>query len=90
MFTGVPLADKTNHFDRRVGFQQIHISTRKPLSNRGKKFSLPKPKGGKYAVNPILSADQPIPQQKRSSMAIAKTNALNEDYTAGKSFEKSN
>ena len=72
------------------GSQQIHISTRKPLSNRGKKFSLPKPKGGKYAVNPILSADQPIPQQKRSSMAIAKTNALNEDYTAGKSFEKSN
>jgi len=65
------------------GSQQIHISTRKPLSNRGKKFSLPKPKGGKYAVNPILSADQPIPQQKRSSMAIAKTNALNEDYTAG-------
>ena len=65
------------------GSQQIHISTRKPLSNRGKKFSLPKPQGGKYAVNPILSADQPIPQQKKSSMAIVKTNALSEDYTAG-------
>ena len=37
------------------GTQQIHISTRKALSKRGKKFSLPKPQGGKYAVNPILS-----------------------------------
>ena len=37
------------------GTQQIHISTRKALSKRGKKFSLPKPHGGKYAVNPILT-----------------------------------
>ena len=65
------------------GTQQIHISTRKPLSTRGKKFCLPKQQGGKYAVNPILTADQQIPQQKKSAMANDKTNALGEDYTAG-------
>ena len=66
------------------GTQQVHISARKPLSTRGKKFCLPKPIGGKYATNPIMSADQRLPQQKRSAMANAKTNAFNEDYTAGK------
>ena len=65
------------------GTQQVHISARKPLSTRGKKFCLPKPIGGKYATNPIMSADQRLPQQKRSAMANAKTNAFNEDYTAG-------
>ena len=67
------------------GSQQIHISTRRPLNNRGKVFSLPKPKGGKYAVNPILTADQQVPQQKKSAMARCKTNAMNQDYVAGNS-----
>lgn len=65
------------------GTQQIHISTRRPLSTRGKKFSLPKPQGGKYAVNPIMTADQRIPQQRKSTLARTKTNALNDDYVAG-------
>ena len=65
------------------GTQQIHISTRKSLSARGKKFSLPKQQGGKYAVNPILTADQPVPQQRKTAMAKVKTNAFSEDYMAG-------
>ena len=65
------------------GTQQIHISTRKSLSARGKKFSLPKQQGGKYATNPILSADQPVPQQRKSQMAKMTTNAFSEDYMAG-------
>merc|ERR1712083_1247473 len=32
------------------GSQQIHISTRRPISTKGKKFSLPTQKGGKYSV----------------------------------------
>jgi RNA-binding protein NOB1 len=66
------------------GSQEIHISTRRPLNTKGKKFSLPKQKGGKYAVNPFLTADQQIPQQKRTAMARASTNAMSADYTAGK------
>jgi len=65
------------------GSQQIHISTRRPLSTKGKKFSLPTQKGGKYAINPILTADQRIPQQRRTAMAYQKTNAMGEDYIAG-------
>jgi len=65
------------------GTQQIHISTRKSLSARGKKFSLPKQQGGKYAINPILTADQPVPQQRKSQMAKMTTNAFSEDYMAG-------
>ena len=68
------------------GTQQIHISTRKSLSARGKKFSLPKQQGGKYAINPILTADQPVPQQRKSQMAKMTTNAFSEDYMAGTEF----
>lgn len=65
------------------GSQQIHISTRRPLSTKGKKFSLPTQKGGKYSVNPLMTADQRIPQQKRTALARGKTNAMADDYVAG-------
>ena len=65
------------------GTQQIHISTRRQLTGRGTKFSLPKPQGGKYAVNPILCADQPIPQQRKTALARKKTDAMGEDYVSG-------
>lgn len=65
------------------GSQQIHISTRRPLSTKGKKFSLPTQKGGKYSVNPLMTADQRIPQQKRTALARAKTNTMGDDYVAG-------
>merc|ERR1719495_164691 len=65
------------------GSQQIHISTRRPINTKGKKFSLPAPKGGKHAWNPRLSEDQPEPQQRLSRKAMARTNPLGEDYLAG-------
>lgn len=65
------------------GKQQIHINLRKPLSAKGKKFSLPTPKGGKHANNPILCEDQPMPQQRVSKLARTRNNPLHEDYTAG-------
>ncbi|XP_011642268.1 RNA-binding protein NOB1 [Pogonomyrmex barbatus] len=65
------------------GKQQIHINFRKPLSAKGKKFSLPMPKGGKHANNPILCEDQPMPDQRPSRLARIKNNPLDDDYIAG-------
>merc|ERR1719228_2233023 len=67
------------------GSQQIHISTRRPLSCKGKKFSLPAPKGGKHAVNPKLVEDQREAQQRLSKKALQKNNPMGEDYLAGSS-----
>lgn len=70
------------------GTKQIHISTRKQLSKRGKKFPLPTPRGGKHAINPILTADQNLPQQRITRLARTKTDALSEDYIAGNKDKK--
>ncbi|XP_059062055.1 RNA-binding protein NOB1 [Achroia grisella] len=65
------------------GNQHIHINGRKPLSARGKKFSLPTPKGGQHFQYPILTEDQHIHKRFATKMARNKTNALDPDYTAG-------
>ncbi|KAH8303466.1 hypothetical protein KR059_011453 [Drosophila kikkawai] len=65
------------------GRQVIHINTRRPLTNKYKNQSLPRFQGGKHSRNPILFEDQPMPRQMPSRVAKTKTNALNEDYTAG-------
>jgi RNA-binding protein NOB1 len=64
---------------------QIHINYKRPLSLRGKKFSLPKQQGGRKAVNPVLCEDQTRVQMKLSRKAMMKTEALDPDYTAGDS-----
>lgn len=68
---------------REDGTQVIHLSSRKRLSGRGKRFSLPTPKGGKHANNPILCEDQRVPDQRPSRLARTKNNPLDPDYTAG-------
>lgn len=65
------------------GNQHIHINGRKPLTARGKKFSLPTPRGGPHFQYPILTEDQHIHKRLVSKMARKKTNALDPDYTAG-------
>ncbi|KAJ8888712.1 hypothetical protein PR048_008204 [Dryococelus australis] len=65
------------------GTQHIHINAKKPLTARGKKFSLPIPKGGKHANNPILVEDQRLPQQHASRLARQKNDPLAPDYIAG-------
>lgn len=65
------------------GNQHIHINGRKPLTARGKKFSLPTPRGGQHFQYPILTEDQHIHKRFASKMARNKTNALDPDYTAG-------
>lgn len=44
---------------------------------------MPTFKGGKHAVNPILFADQPVPDQKPKKQALLKNDPLKENYVAG-------
>ncbi|KAL1123923.1 hypothetical protein AAG570_001693 [Ranatra chinensis] len=65
------------------GKQTIHINFRRPLTARGKRYSLPMPKGGKHALNPILCEDQRMPQQRLTKLAKAVNDPLDPDYIAG-------
>ncbi|XP_047532639.1 RNA-binding protein NOB1 [Vanessa atalanta] len=65
------------------GNQHIHINGRKPLSAKGKKFSLPTPRGGQHFQYPILTEDQHIQKRFATKLARNKTNALDADYIAG-------
>ncbi|XP_077293611.1 RNA-binding protein NOB1 [Arctopsyche grandis] len=65
------------------GKQQIFINLRRPLTSRGKRFTLPAPKGGAHAQNPILNADQAWSRSKPTKLARTKNNPLNPDYIAG-------
>uniref|UniRef100_A0A182PNJ0 RNA-binding protein NOB1 n=1 Tax=Anopheles epiroticus TaxID=199890 RepID=A0A182PNJ0_9DIPT len=65
------------------GKQIIHINSRRPLTAKYKNRPISKFEGGKYATNPLLFEDQPLPQQRISVKARSKTNALGDDYTAG-------
>lgn len=65
------------------GNQHIHINGKKPLTARGKRFSLPTPRGGQHFQYPILSEDQHIHKRFATKMGRSKTNALDPDYIAG-------
>lgn len=65
------------------GEQMIHINARRQITAKFKNQPLPMPKGGKHANNPILFEDQPLPQQRLSKKAQLKTDALDDNYTAG-------
>ncbi|KAF6214420.1 hypothetical protein GE061_009163 [Apolygus lucorum] len=65
------------------GKEHLHINFRRPLTSRGKRFPIPRFRGGKHSNNPILSEDQRVPQQRPSILARKKTDALNPDYIAG-------
>lgn len=62
------------------GTQRIWINTKRPISKRGMKYSLPTPKGGKHSRNPILVADQREANKSSSKMSKKKINPLHEDY----------
>nr|CAI5827791.1 unnamed protein product [Callosobruchus analis] len=61
----------------------IHINPKRPLTGRGKKYSLPTIRGGKHPNNPILVEDQPMPDNKPTRLARMKNNPLDDDYIAG-------
>ncbi|XP_068232747.1 RNA-binding protein NOB1-like isoform X2 [Palaemon carinicauda] len=62
------------------GTQKVWINFKKPINTRGMIFSLPRPKGGQHARNPILVADQKEVRQFSSKISKKKTNPLHEDY----------
>lgn len=53
------------------------------LSSSYLQYSLPAPKGGKYAINPHLTEDQRFPQLRLSRKARQKTDVFAPDYVAG-------
>ncbi|XP_055993242.1 RNA-binding protein NOB1 isoform X2 [Sorex fumeus] len=66
------------------GTLHMHFSRNpKVLNPRGLRYSLPMPKGGKYAVNPHLTEDQRFPQLRLSQKARQKTDVFAPDYVAG-------
>lgn len=67
------------------GTKSVNINFRKPINIRGTRHSLPLPKGGKHADNPILFEDQPIPQNRPSRLARTKIDVFDPDYVAGSS-----
>ncbi|OWF37986.1 RNA-binding protein NOB1-like [Mizuhopecten yessoensis] len=67
------------------GSIRYFLSRRRPVSTRGTKFSLPLPKGGKHAVNPILAEDTPVAQQRSTRKSKQKIDALNPDFVTGSS-----
>ncbi|XP_050310033.1 RNA-binding protein NOB1 [Anthonomus grandis grandis] len=65
------------------GKMQIHINPKRQITGRGKKYSLPKIKGGKHPNNPILVEDQPMADNRPTRLAKMKNNPLDDDYIAG-------
>ncbi|XP_015443272.1 RNA-binding protein NOB1 isoform X3 [Pteropus alecto] len=66
------------------GSLHMHFSRNpKVLNPRGLRYSLPSPKGGKYAINPHLTEDQRFPQLRLSRKARQKTDVFAPDYVAG-------
>merc|ERR1711963_1389096 len=62
------------------GAMRFHLARNYKFSTRGKKFSLPKPQGGKHGINPLLTADQPAPHQRPSRKALNTVDILGSDY----------
>ncbi|XP_059160729.1 RNA-binding protein NOB1-like [Physella acuta] len=52
------------------------------IRTKGMKYSLPKPQGGKHAMNPILCEDQPVPDQRPSKKSLQKIDILSSDIIA--------
>ncbi|XP_012292919.1 RNA-binding protein NOB1 [Aotus nancymaae] len=66
------------------GTLHMHFSRNpKVLNPRGLRYSLPTPKGGKYAINPHLTEDQRFPQLRLSRKARQKTNVFAPEYITG-------
>ncbi|KAJ6220258.1 hypothetical protein RDWZM_006070 [Blomia tropicalis] len=58
------------------GTTKVHINFNKPINIRGTKYSLPMPRPGRHANNPILCEDQQVPQQRKSKLAVLEKKQL--------------
>lgn len=59
------------------GEKVIKINFKRPINKRGSIHSIPRPKGGKHADDPVLAEDQRIPQHKASKMALTEKKIFN-------------
>lgn len=72
------------------GCVKYYLAKNYTIRTRGKKYSLPKPQGGKHASNPILTADQPFPHQRPSKKGLQKVDILSGDFVSDSSPFKVN
>ncbi|XP_003747945.1 RNA-binding protein NOB1 [Galendromus occidentalis] len=64
------------------GEMKMFINFKKPINQRGLRYSIPLFRGGKHSNNPVLNEYQPRPQNKLPKKALRKLNALDPDYAA--------
>ena len=72
----------------QLSFQDLVCMNTNPGPSNGLspscwQYSLPTPKGGKYAINPHLTEAQRFPQLRLSRKARQKTDVFAPDYVAG-------
>jgi RNA-binding protein NOB1 len=65
------------------GEQVVHLNPRYKITTKYKNQQVPHPQGGKHATNPIIFEDQRIPHQRPTKKAMQKTDAMDDNYTAG-------
>jgi RNA-binding protein NOB1 len=67
------------------GCKKIHLNPRVNISAKGKRFPLPKPKGGKHVEQPILVEDQRICMDKPTKSARQVNDVFRDDLVEGTS-----
>jgi len=67
------------------GNKTYSLLRRRPISLKGTVFPLPRPRGGKYAHNPIIVDGQQTPQQRPSGRARIQVDVLSADFATRQS-----
>lgn len=60
------------------GQKRIHLNPKRPITTRDVKLRIPRPRKGKYALNPILVSDQHVPKFRQAKFAIQKRKLVND------------
>lgn len=60
------------------GQKRIHLNPKRPVTTRDIKLRIPRPRKGKYALNPILVADQHVPKFRQAKFAIQERKQVQE------------
>ena len=60
------------------GQKKIHLNPKRPVRTRDLKLRIPRPRKGKYALNPILASDQHVPKFRQAKFAIQERQLVNE------------
>ena len=68
------------------GEKKIHLNPKVVISGKGKRFPLPKPKGGKHVEAPILVEDQKICQDRPTRSARRVNDVFRDDLVEGESL----